>query len=327
MKSNEVNFILPNFCEFGRNEILIKIYEKYNFVFKDNVKIYSFYGTFNNAIWNGGRPFIDFKDENYKRMKKIRNFYNKKGIHMTFTFTNSILKDKHLSDEYCNSILHLFSNGMNEVLVNSKILENYIRQHYPIYKINKSITATEYSDYDTEKYYLSVLDKRKNKDFEYLNNIKEKERIELLCDETCVNNCPYTFKHYEEISKIQLGINENTPDYGRCRLNDLYSPFMLKHRNEKSLYYISPNDVFEKYYPLGFKFFKLSGRESFSLIGLESIIDYLIKDEYKEDVLTYILERTTLECEHRVIEVLRFGDKNSINILQNYRMGGDGING
>lgn len=112
-----------------------------------------------------------------------------------------------------------------------------------------------------------------------------------------------------------------------CRYVNKDNPFMLKTRNETSLYYISPSEVFNRYYNLGFRYFKLSGREEFSLIGLNSIIDYLIKDEYKIDVLTFILERTITEYEKKVVDKLRYGDKNNLNIIQNYRMGGDGING
>ena len=76
-KINNINYILPNFMYSGRNEILIRLQKKYLNVFVNNSNIYSFYGTFPNAIFNGGRASFDTDNCLIKEMKFIKHFYNK----------------------------------------------------------------------------------------------------------------------------------------------------------------------------------------------------------------------------------------------------------
>ena len=64
-------------------------------------------------------------------VKGVTNYFNSKGIPLRFTFTNPMLEKKHLSDKFCNAIMHYADNGMNEVIVASPLLEEYIRKNYP----------------------------------------------------------------------------------------------------------------------------------------------------------------------------------------------------
>ena len=69
-------------------------------------------------------------------------------------------------------------NGMNEVLVVSSILESYIREKYPNFKINSS-TCKEIRDIDNlnaeleKDYALVVLDYNLNNQFDLLEQIKD----------------------------------------------------------------------------------------------------------------------------------------------------------
>lgn len=321
MKENKIMYIMPNFLAFGRNEILLKIYEKYPDIVRKDTKIYSFYGTFPKAIWNGGRIDLNGEHAEIGFMKKVRNFYNKRGIHLTFTFTNPVLKEEHLDDYYCNKIMEIFDNGMNEVLVASSVLEKYIRSKYPNYKINKSITATQDTPYDTDNYYLSVIDKKLNRDFDALKNIENKDGIEILCDEMCVNNCKFTFKHYEEIGFLQLGKKPPHDTYGKCRYLGKTPPYkLIANRNSTSDFYISPEDIHDKYFSMGYKYFKLSGREKYNLIGFESIINYCIKPEYQSDVRVYMLERMLDEIKDECDHNLRnYSDYSETNEKRNWK--------
>lgn len=295
--NKKIKYILPDFLAFSRNEIFMTLYRKFPHVLREKTEIYSFYGTFLNAIWNGGTYFFDYKNASVSEMKKVRDFYNKRGIVITFTFTNSLLKEEHLNDEYCNQILEIFNNGMNEILVVSPLLEKYIRDNYPKYKINRSIINTEKIPLVTDNYNLSVLQKFKNKDFDFLKSLseEEKQRTELLCDEICINDCPYKYKHYREYAYIQLNgckPKNSSGDYGECRFNENEKSSFIYKRIKNSKYYISYEDITKKYIPLGFQFFKLSGRGNFEFSTTEFFIEYMIKPEYQMDVRTYIMERT-----------------------------------
>lgn len=194
-------------------------------------------------------------------------------------------------------------------------MKNILAANYPGYKINKSITATEFIDYDLNNYNLSVIKKDRNHDFDFLKAINEKNRkyIEFLCNEACTNDCAFTFKHYEEMANVQLGLRGlcDVGRYGVCKYHDKYAEYeCIKWIKEKSKYYISVEDINKKYRPLGFELFKVCGREKFSTYGLVSVIDYTIKPEYQKDVRTYIAERMLFEYECDYKNLLhKLGDK------------------
>ena len=71
-------------------------------------------------------------------MQIILNEFNKRGIPCRYTFSNPMIKEEHLKDEFCNWCLKVADNGLNEVIVMSPILEDYIRKNYPKYKIVSS---------------------------------------------------------------------------------------------------------------------------------------------------------------------------------------------
>jgi len=172
----EVYWHLPGFCSFRYlNQILINLMDKYPEKFREGYKIGSVYGTFPGAIWNGGRAV--FGIANKGDMEKIIRAYNSKKVPVRFTWTNCLLEEKHLSDTYCNLIMKLAANGMNQVLVNKKILEDYIRKEYPMYKIisstTKRILDTNVLMEEVKKdYYLIVLDYDLNHDEKILSMLE-----------------------------------------------------------------------------------------------------------------------------------------------------------
>jgi hypothetical protein len=100
------------------------------------------------------------------------------------------------------------NNGMNEVLVHSPLLEEYLREKYPNFKYISSTTKCILENpeiiEETDKYYLTVLDYRKNNDFDFLSSLKHPEKIELLVNAYCQPFCTQRTAHYDEISKYQL---------------------------------------------------------------------------------------------------------------------------
>lgn len=301
----KIKYILPDFAQYGRNEILIDICQNHRYMLKENVGIYSFYGTFSNARWNGGRVDLSLNNATKQLMKKVRNFYNKKGIVVTFTFTNPLIKEEHLNDKYCNQILKIFHNGQNEVLVVSPILEEYIRKNYPKYKINKSITFASNESIDIDgKYNLVVINQKFNHDFKVLKNIKQKDKIEILCDSICFDYCKKSQEHYYELGKIQLLESKSTETYGNCKYYKKINPhYMIVNRNKNSKNFISSEEIHNVYAPMGFEYFKLSERDKIGIhpyIALDSILEHLIKPEYQNSVRIYILERMFMETEYGI---------------------------
>lgn len=294
-RNNNIKYILPGFWNFGINELLIKIYKFRPEITMKSSEIYSFFGTFPNALWNGGRPDIIEPHATIKKIKKVTKYYNNQNIKLTLTFTNPVIREEHLSDEYCNSILDIIDNDYNEVLVASELLENYIRNKHPNLKINKSILATEKLPCEiSEKYNLTVLDKRKNWDHIFLKKIKmeDRKKVEILCNETCINDCKYTYQHYEEMGHLQLGDEKKHEIYGLCRYKSKIPQYKTMYviRNESN-YFISPKQIEEVFVKMGYEYFKICGREKYEMYGLESIVFYCIKPEYRADVRIYLIEK------------------------------------
>jgi len=282
MKEENIYFHIPGFFEFyGINIRLIELMKEHPEYFYDNIKIGSVYGSFPSAIWNGGRLFFGFCSR--EEMKKIINKYNSFNIPLRYTFTNSLIENKQLNDTYCNMIMELSNNGLNQVLVNNDLLENYIRNNYPKYKIISSTTKRlidkdKIAEELNKKYELVVLDYDLNHDFEYLKTITHPEKIEILVDELCKCKCPYRKEHYENFSRMQLEFRVDS-DF-KCTYvdRDIYDFNQVKTNDN----FISNNEIYEKYKKLGLKNFKLVGRGININFVIDSYIYYLVKEEYKK---------------------------------------------
>ena len=98
-----------------------------------------------------------------KYIKGIIKYFNDRGISIRFTFTNPMIEEKHLNDQFCNSLLYYANNPLNGCIVYSPLLEEYIRRNFPDYKITSStckrITDVASLTGELEKdYYLVVID-------------------------------------------------------------------------------------------------------------------------------------------------------------------------
>ena len=157
-----INFYLPDFFYLFKLNISTILYMKQHpDLFYDDIKVRAVYGAFPPSIWNGGRTMsFDFVERN-AIIAALKNF-NGLGVACRFTFTNILLKEKDVHDSYCNECLKLGNNGMNEVLVTSPVLESYIRERYPKYKIIsstvKGIKTIDGLNKELEKYPIVVAD-------------------------------------------------------------------------------------------------------------------------------------------------------------------------
>lgn len=205
-KRDAVNFYLPGFdlgmLNFYRS--MVAYMKEFPCRFMENIRIPALYGSFNNMIWNGGRLRIG-KMATYDEMERAIKDVNSSGMAVRYTYTNSTLEESHLSDTLCNLSMELANNGKNEVLVNSPLLENYLRKNYPNFKYILSTTACERDvnkiNEATKKYDLVVIDWRDNKNKGFLEKIQDKNKIEILIDEKCPSECKSRSLDYKLISE------------------------------------------------------------------------------------------------------------------------------
>lgn len=298
----KARFHLPDFAgHFKFNLVFVEFLARRPEYFREGVEIASVYGVFPPSLWNGGRTQGGISDKNF--VKGVTKAFNDRGIPLRFTFTNPVLEKKHLSDDFCNMVLNLANNGLNEAIVVSPILEDYIRKNFPKYKITSStckrITDGEQLCGEVEKdYHIVVIDYDLNHDFETLKKITDKSKCELLVNACCNPNCPIRSEHYNAIGLQQIAYANHVKKYRDAPFN---SEKLLREHPEiqkfadcpcagRSLFdvkklknHISPDEIWEKYIPMGFEQFKIEGRTFGTFNLLEHYMYYMIKPECRDE--------------------------------------------
>ncbi len=272
---------LPGFCAFRfLNQIFINLMHDYPDKFRPGYRIGSVYGSFPGAIWNGGRAVfgITYKAD----MERLIKTYNDKGVPVRFTWTNSLLEEKHLNDTYCNLIMRVADNGLNQVLANTEILENYIRENYPKYPIISS-TTKRMTDLESLKdelgkdYHLVVLDYDLNHNEEVLQAMEPyADKLEILVNEICYPGCKMRKEHYRSESQSQLEF-DNRSDF-RCPNKS--TPRVFKECMDRPAF-IS-NEEIGSYIDRGFVNFKIVGRGLPPQLVMDSYLYYLPNEKDRE---------------------------------------------
>ncbi|MGN0552705.1 MAG: hypothetical protein ACI4I1_04930 [Oscillospiraceae bacterium] len=296
-----IRFHLPSFTQhYCLNKLMIEYLREHPEYFIDGLEIASVFGSFDGSTWNGGRVVGGSFDP--KLTKLVIKTFDELKVPLRFTFTNPMITEEHLSDKNCNEILKMADNGINQVIVMSDMLENYIRENYPNYKITSS-TCKEIRDMDgvnaelEKPYNLVVLDYNWNNRFDELEKIKDKARCEILVNALCQPNCPRRGEHYKAIGKIQ--IDRCNAGYaavgGNLGFKDFECPFMSRKIYDitELSTFISPETIAEKYVPMGFSEFKLEGRSAADIEMLETYIYYFTKPETRDKVRLEMLTKLT----------------------------------
>lgn len=277
----KVYWHLPGFCYFRLlNQVIINLKKDHPEKFREGYEIGSVYGTFPGAIWNGGRAVYGITGKS--TIENVLKWYNDRNIPVRFTWTNSLLEEEHVHDTYCNLIMKLADNGLNQVLVNRPVLEDYIKEKYPNFKRISSTTKRIVDEKslceELEKdYYLVVLDYDMNHNEEVLSAIEpHASRVEILVNEVCYPGCPKRTEHYLQQSKMQLEFDVET---------SFPCPNKTTQRSFKECMnrpaFIS-NEEIGSYIDRGFVNFKIVGRGMPQEFLKESYLYYLFNDKDRE---------------------------------------------
>ena len=288
--SKEVYWHLPGFCFHKPLWLAVAdLMKEFPNSFNEGYKIGSVYGSFPGAIWNGGRTVLGFSSKN--DIERTLKEYNSRKIPVRFTWTNPLIEEKHCYDTLCNLIMRLADNGQNQVLVNSAVLEDYLRENYPSYKYISSTTKClrENEELKSElehDYFMVVLDYNLNHNEEVLKSLEsEAGRVEILVDEICFPGCERRLEHYQDEGLKQLEF-------------DVAAPFPCPNRQKtkdfaqcmKRPAFISKEEI-GSYIDRGYVNFKLVGRGLPRELVLESVLYYLVKDEDRDFIKRNIEKR------------------------------------
>lgn len=116
---------LPGLFEFYElYKVFIPMFFEHRDYFYDWCDIGSVYGAPADCIWGGGRVGFGDCDPD-----EVISFMREYGISSMLTFSNSLLKEEHLSDSRCNKLckqLEADGNARNGVIVHSELLLNYL---------------------------------------------------------------------------------------------------------------------------------------------------------------------------------------------------------
>ena len=302
-----VRFHLPDFSgNFKLNLMFAEMLKHRPDLFREGVEIASFYGVFPPSIWNGGRTQGGMVDKNF--IRAVIKAVNDRGIPLRFTFTNPVLEKKHLSDPFCNMVMAMANNGLNEAIVVSPLLEDYIRNNYPKYKLTSStckrITDPKVLEEELGRdYHIVVVDYDFNNNWEVLEKLPRKKDCELLVNACCEPNCPRRSAHYRCIGVQQIAYNEHIKKYKNLPFDAAkYDPENFRNcpYSQRGIFdirglrtHITPDDIWNKYVPMGFEQFKIEGRTASPLNVLETYMYYMAKPECRDEARFTLLK--TLE--------------------------------
>lgn len=215
---------LPGLFEFYELYVrFLKVFREHREYFYDWCEIGSIYGAPADCLWGGGRAGFGehYPDEVFELMEEY-------GISARLTFSNSLLKNEHLSDKKCNGLCALFEKRetiKNGVIIHSDILLNYLKNKYPgLYFVSSTTKVlTDFNEFLEElkrdDFRYVVPDFRLNKTFDKLNTLPQeyKDKVEFLCNECCYFGCRDRKACYEVVSRKNLG--ENCPEH-HCKAPD-----------------------------------------------------------------------------------------------------------
>ena len=276
------HYHLPGLFEFYElYRAFLPLFREHREFFYDWCDIGSIYGAPADCIWGGGR--VGFGDNDPREVLALMQRY---GISARLTFSNSLLREEHLSDKQCNRLCTLFNEqGGNGVIVHSDLLLEYLKGHYPnLYYVSSTTKVlTDFRQFldevNREDYRYVVPDFRLNKAFDKLNTLTnaQKDKVEFLCNECCWFGCTERKSCYENVSRKNLG--ENCVDH-HCTApggNEGYR-FSKAMTNPG---FIGVEEIQNRYLPMGFSNFKIEGRGLGSAMILEFLLYYMTKPEYQ----------------------------------------------
>lgn len=283
---NMAHFHLPGLFEFYEfYKVFLPLFYNHREYFYEWADIASLYGAPSDCIWGGGRFG---SDENVSDVLELTRKY---GISARLTFSNSLLRDEHLSDIKCNMLCEMFEkNGevQNGIILHSDLLLDYIKKNYPDFYFISSTTKvlTDFDDFYNEikrdEFSYVVPDFRLNRQLEKLKTLSqaEKDKVEFLCNECCWIGCKNRKECYENVSRRILG--EDCPEF-RCSAPEGAEGYLFS-KAMKNPTFIGTEDIVDTYMSNGFSNFKIEGRGLGSAILLEFILYYMVKPEYQLNV-------------------------------------------
>ena len=166
-------------------------------------EIDSLFGFVERSTLYGGRAFM-------RRELSDRDVYqlNNAGIGIRLPMQNHYVERK----EYLENrpLLKKFHRKGNSIICTNDDLARWVRDDFPDYRLDASVIKNIKSyakiEQASELYDSVVLPMSANEDLEFLENIRDKDKITLFANAGCALTCP-SKTCYVSLSKINKGLN------------------------------------------------------------------------------------------------------------------------
>lgn len=283
-----INISVGGFHE--KQEILISIldyFNKYSHHKYNDTVIDRYFDCFPQLKWAGGRTVDRNREFNFNYAEETVRYFNKIGVGLFATFTNKFIDKGDLQDEHCNNVLELLSGGEeNGVVVNSEILEHYIKENYP--SINILLSVTKFYPKNEEKLHdaiknghsIVVLPPEYNTNYSFLDKICYPDKLEVIINETCIAGCKLKELHYDLIS-IENRYNDE-------RKNNIFICSNSSFQDERYLnLLLTRYDILYLHHRYNINRYKFSGRGLSDRVYLLFLCYYLVKPNFKEHFLNH----------------------------------------
>lgn len=258
-KNIKARYHLPGLFEFyDFYKIFLPLFYKHRSWFYEWCEIGSVYGAPSDCLWGGGRVSFGLNGIEKEVFELCKDY----KISARLCFSNSLLTEKNLNDKKCNKLCSIFSkmNG-NGIIIYSDILLDYIKKKYPSFYFVSSTTKVLdsfnlfYNELNKKEFSYVVPDFRLNKNYEelFLLTEKQKEKVEFLCNECCSPSCSFRKKCYENVSRKNLGV-EN--DNYKCLFSKNTNGYSFSNAMKNPMF-IGIDDIQKKYLQNGFMNFKI----------------------------------------------------------------------
>jgi len=282
-----INFMMPGLYSMHQiNLYVIDDFHAHKDQYIDDLNFYCAYGNFPHNIWDGGR-IQTVKQISIENVESLISKYHDRDVKVRLVCTNPIVEDKHLYNRFMNLVLERLSD-QDEIVINSPILEQYIRDTYPDIQLISSTTKRldSFTDLNNElnnsNYHMVCLDYDLNNHFDELEIIENKDKCEFLVNAICAPKCPIRKDHYRLNGSFNLTYGKPYSMSRECRIKEsTFHPSSIKYQST-----ITREMILDKYVPMGYTNFKLEGRTWSFIDVLLTYAKYFIKPEYEFEFLT-----------------------------------------
>lgn len=230
----------------------------------------SYYDMPNNCDWNGGRV-----NRTIELTERLLETFNKHQYGFDLGFTNDVIMD--LGDPIGNQLLKMVSDnnphGKHGVILSSETLRRHIKRSYPNLKLTYSITGHPTTDFlQFDKYYKElesrfdiIVPKDSHLDDIYPlleQGILDASKYEILVNDNCDKKCAIYSEHFQRIAFVNRTTNQpwevDWNESFKIETKPLTKPSSLTAHCVLHTYDVS---YLQKFYDVGVRNFKLSGRD------------------------------------------------------------------